>query len=308
MHVACAANKGYLHYAAVMLSSLLLHNARSNISIHFLHDDSVNSLDLEKLSVIASRSKANFYSYNIDSHNYYQFPEIGRFGKLAWYRLFLAEILPSIQRVLYLDVDIIIRGSISDMWGMDLEGMPIAAVHNPIYPYMNRHFLRSICVEESEYFNSGVILMDLHHWREGNYGQRLIDCVRNSTELHLPDQNILNIVFKGLWKPLEPKWNAQNSIYEMKGSEMFFSPEALQEARESPVVVHFISHYKPDHYRCKHPFRGEFRRLLASLEWADSSVKGVSIENIVVRLFPESFGWRLEKKIAKYKRMLGIEI
>ena len=61
---------------------------------------------------------------------------------------------------------------------------------------------------DDPYFNSGVLVLDLEEWRTEQHGKRVMDFIR-ANGAHCPwlDQDALNAVFRGRWKPLGSRWN-----------------------------------------------------------------------------------------------------
>lgn len=86
-------------------------------------------------------------------------------GSLSQYaRLFLSTLLPdNIQRVLYLDCDIIFKQSIIKLWNLDLQGKTIGALMDAFSSY----YRKNIDLQPDDImFNSGVMLIDLVQWKE----------------------------------------------------------------------------------------------------------------------------------------------
>src|SRR5690606_21213859 len=108
MHIACGANVGYLPYAAGMLHSLFTHNRDATSTIHFVHDDAMPAAEMEKLAGMVRRFGGRWRAHCIDGAQLQAYPVSWRFGKEAWYRTLLPELLPELDRVLYLDADTLV--------------------------------------------------------------------------------------------------------------------------------------------------------------------------------------------------------
>jgi len=109
-------------------------------------------------------------------------------------RLALPEIFPEEERILWLDIDTIVVKDIGELLETDLEGNYAAMVEEPMrsrYPF--------------QYFNAGVVLMDLERMRDGIY-RKMIDLV-NRKEYTAQSQDMLNIFCQGEILPLDAKWN-----------------------------------------------------------------------------------------------------
>ena len=90
----------------------------------------------------------------------------------SYVRLFLDDILPvSVERVLYLDGDVLITDSLQELWHIDLQGKCAAAVTDSIGESYYEMFRLS---KNARYCNSGVILMDLIRWRKQKIGDKFV--------------------------------------------------------------------------------------------------------------------------------------
>lgn len=179
----------------------------------------------------------------------------------TYYRV-LAPSLFQESKIIYLDSDLLVHGDISELWELDLEDFPIAAVEDPFTRDLHRLGL----TEDQGYFNSGVLLMNLDQWRKMNLGDLVLDFAFNNPAI-IPylDQCSLNAVLKGNWLRLEPKWNLQTGMVEKEPSgffNRFFSEQSLLEANQNPRIIHFTGAFKPWKPGCKHPFKNLFWEYL----------------------------------------------
>lgn len=107
----------------------------------------------------------------------------------------IANIFPQLDKILYLDGDIIVRTDISELYFCDVFDYYVAAVRDlPQVLYDNQPIGKEIAGRD--YFNSGVMLLNLKKMRDNDIENVLIETKRNHGDLSLMDQNIFNIVFK----------------------------------------------------------------------------------------------------------------
>lgn len=295
IQIACAADDKFLPHCAAMIDSVLSHHEAGRIAIHFLHDSFIDRDMLERLAEFVVRSGAGWQAHEVCEERRSEIEYNRRFGRVAWYRVLLPELLPDLSRVLYLDADTIVCRSLEDLWTMDMKGEPVAAVVNPLYPFMDKAFLSDLGVDEGEYFNSGVLLMDLAQWRMLGLTDKVLSAAKLLTAQEWPDQNALNYVFKSMWLPLNPKWNMQNTFFDLPAHLLPSSARSFEP--NNPSIVHFIGPYKPWHYRCKHRLRYRYWESLKNTPWQNRAMEGFSFKNRVLRLFPEQLGWRLDAMI-----------
>lgn len=122
---------------------------------------------------------------------------------MSFARCYLPDILPNIDKILYLDLDLYINQDISALWNIDISNYAISGVID-----LNiRNFPLTYIDNLNCYINSGVLLMNLKYFREHNLVEKL-DYLLNHWQLRFPDQDALNIVCQGHIKYLSHKWNS----------------------------------------------------------------------------------------------------
>jgi lipopolysaccharide biosynthesis glycosyltransferase len=152
---------------------------------------------------------------------------------------------------------------------MPLKDKPMAAVPEH----------RLSCADHAytfgEYFNSGVMLVDLERWRKADMIRRGREFAQaNPEKLRHWDQDVLNHLFVGQWIPLEDRWNACPHLFGLNG-DYDLNPDKLTDferrAIDNPAIIHFAGpgSVKPWHYRCTHPLRNRYRFCSARTPWAD---------------------------------------
>lgn len=267
IHVAACCDNNYVPYAAVMMLSAL--KVTPNARLHFhLIDCGITAENLDALSHTVKDAGGELSTYEPDDSLYQGLPT-HRYGPAVYQRINLPAYIPdSVSKILYLDSDILVRGDLSKLWHINLNGEPAAAVEN--YSPKACH---DIQVNRTDYFNSGVILMDLTIWRRESLHTLVTDYARNHAErLEFVDQCSLNAVLQGRWLRLPACWNQQSDVYKVmvKYAEgCSYSPEELREAFVAPGIVHFTGKKKPWKLYCFHPFKAEYRDILKQTPWAD---------------------------------------
>jgi lipopolysaccharide biosynthesis glycosyltransferase len=218
-----------------------------------------------------------------------ELPSIPRLGALVWLRVLLPELLHPLPRVLYLDADTLVTDSIDDLWETALGDMALAGVANVVEPAMRPH-VAALGLDHRDFFNGGVLLLNLELMRQEGAAERLIGfATQNTGLLEWGEQDAMNVVFGGRWRALHPRWNAQNSLWVWREwSEEVFGAQAVVEARGRPAVLHFEgpSVNKPWHYLCQHPWRDEYRRTLARTPWAGTPLQDRSPATQLIRMMP----------------------
>ena len=186
----------------------------------------------------------------------------------AYSRLFIAELLPEEEgRVLYLDCDTLVKGSLDELFAFDLKGKAFAFA----YDCIEAHYRRYVKVGEDEpYFNSGVMLADLGEWRRSGASAILERELANPRGPNpLGDQDMIVRAWKDLFTPLPPKWNFLSQYFLFSYDRVrkicgvrspWSSREEYDESIKSPIIFHFSGHTlgRPWFTSSRHPLRGEY--------------------------------------------------
>jgi UDP-glucose/galactose:(glucosyl)LPS alpha-1,2-glucosyl/galactosyltransferase len=262
MNILLTTDKNYLQYAYVTFVSLLENNRDSHVDLYYVH------YDIDDASI--SRFKRFFSTYDTTvTFLEYDFSAIREFKisrgltQAVYLRIICGDILPQrVDRVLYLDPDIVVTQSLADLYDTDLGGYFFGAVED-FYGGRERHSTLDIPVTYG-YFNSGVMLIDLEKFRLNNVSQRVMDYIReNNDRLACHDQDAFNAVLYDKRLTLHPRWNMHLlALWRYRDHEAYPLFEELREAVQRPAVIHYSGVVKPWHFYCDHPFREEYWRYV----------------------------------------------
>ena len=262
MDIVVCTDHQFIMPLGVMMYSLCYNNPDVDVVIHVLIDDSVTAKDKEDLTATISRfPRGNVVFYTVDlsllpaSPALEKFP--GHITKATYYRLMLSEILPeSIHKVLYMDGDLIVRGSLLPMWDTDITDYAVAAAPDGLDGDIE-FFNRLRYPFEKGYFNAGVLLVNLDYWREHAVINEFCDFIKTRAEdIVLCDQDVMNYVFQDRKTSFPIKYNFTSGfLFKTPRFDYWKNEKELKEALKHPVVVHFAGD-KPwyVYQRVPHPF------------------------------------------------------
>lgn len=265
-HAALCCDENYAAYATAVMISAIEHTSRPERLAFHLISNGVHAETQERMTAEVANRGSQLNIYEATNTTFEGLP-VHRFGQAVYQRILLGEYLPDdVSRIVYLDSDLMIRDDLSKLGDMDLQGYPLAAVED-----LSKSACKTIGIPRQEYFNSGVLVMDLKQWRsEGIHWQVAEYAAEHAHRLHYVDQCSLNGILHKRWLRLPPRWNAQANVYKIlkKYSEgSGYSVDELEQATAWPAIIHFTGKKKPWLQHCFHPYRSEFLEILDQLDW-----------------------------------------
>ena len=261
MNVLITVSQNYCRYALTMLKSLFRHN-KCRITVYLMYsrvDDSTLNAMRQYIESYGNR----FEPIRIADDMFDDAPVNMHFTKEMYYRLLASKMLPeSEDRVLYMDPDILIRGSVEEFYHLPFDGNMLTAIadppqtNDPKCPDNRPHYLRLGLPENSSYINSGVLLMNLKLMREKGFDvNRIFEIIEaKRQDLIYPDQDAINIYFNGSIKKWKNLYNYNPGLLANEVVKWGLSKKYRR--RENPIIVHFMGPVKPwsIHYRNKYCF------------------------------------------------------
>lgn len=266
-HVTCSTDDKYAQHCAAMLCSLFENNQDKIFCIHLLTNilSEKNRKSLEGLC-LRYTNKLLIHVVNEDPLDGVQFRAKRPLTKAAYYRLLLPSILAELDRVLYLDCDMIILGNIAPLFELDLNGYALAACSDPM-PFTDIHRLQLNHPVGTKAFCSGMMMINLAYWREHHCEETFLKFARKKREpVYLHDQDVFNYTFKGQWFQLPPKWNV--SPMKVRIYDEGFRTFDYIEYYQAPIIYHYCANIKP-WYGCVSPKRSYYLQYLKHSGYPD---------------------------------------
>lgn len=267
MNIVICLNKGYLMPTTVMLCSLFENNKGEQICVHALLGEG-GEMCISPLKALAEKycQVIEFHHVDMQTLPYLPVKCKGQNSYItieAYLRLFLCDYLPEdIDKVLYLDGDMIICQNISELWEWDLGEAAVGAV--PGFKGFDVHYINNLGYDvRYGYFNSGVLLVNLKLWREECVKDIFLSYLRDgSHSLLYHDQDVLNAVFYNKKIELPIKYNLTTGLL---FKDRFHSISCsyyheIKEAFNDPVIIHYAGPYKPWFSNIHTPLKSYFEK------------------------------------------------
>lgn len=267
MHILLSTDSNYIMPSAVMMKSVSVNNADTDIVFHILIDGGVTAFQQQQLHGVLTNKRHIVSFHLIDGKFFTNFPALGKvktyITKATYYRLFISDILPAdIQRVIYLDGDMIVRGSLEELWNANIQGKAVGVVTD--MALNSKDFSRLGYSESYGYFNAGMLLVNLAYWREHHLKDLFLSLIMNEPQrIVLHDQDVLNITLHDSKVELPAKFNCQNGFlmkpeFSELGKWKSKYANTIEQAIKAPVVVHYTDTIKPWHVEDANPYGYEF--------------------------------------------------
>ncbi len=270
IHIACNIDTSYVKYCVVMLTSLFENNTDSSFHVHVIAAELPDEMqNLIRSTVSRYSNKASFYFVgNNLGKDYPQYAEGSHISLAAYYRIFLGSILPpNINKVLYLDCDLVVTGSIESLWNVDITDHAVGCIED-MWSGKEDNYERLHYDCSFSYFNSGVLLINLKYWKSKKIEEKAVEYIMShANELRFYDQDVLNALLhdKKLFLPF--RYNVQDGFLRRKRK---IRPEAIPELEKEllhPVIIHYTGGKKPWQYKSQHPYKDLYFHYLDMTPW-----------------------------------------
>lgn len=259
--IAIVSDDHYVILLAALLKSIEInHHSMEKIEV-FVIDDGISKSNKEKIlaSISSPLLSINWVKMKDIIPDNIKLPtDNSSFPLNIYARLFIPYFISKdIEKVIYLDVDMLVLDDIFNLWNIDIENDILAAVVDRVKTVSNswggiKNYKELGIAPETKYFNSGLLLINPIRWRNSDITRKVINCVEENKEYAgYPDQYGLNVVLANKWLELDPLWN-NYSIYE----------------ENDPKIIHFIGR-KPIYktYSSNPEYKEEFYKYLNLTAW-----------------------------------------
>lgn len=247
MELLVSLDQNYLPQLRVMLTSLTCNDPGVRCRVWLLH----SGIPQDKLDTLAhslERLGHRLEPVLVDESLFGAAPVTDRYPQEMYYRLLAAQLLPeTLDRVLYLDPDILVINSLQPLWNLHLGDDLFAAASHVSTGGMVANEVNKIRLgTETDYYNSGVLLIDLARCRREVDPQQVFAYVaQHQSELFLPDQDVLNALYGSRILPVEDLvWNydpRNYSEYKLRSHNKANTNWVIQ----NTAVLHFCGRDKP---------------------------------------------------------------
>ncbi|WP_375103851.1 glycosyltransferase family 8 protein [Paenibacillus sp. RS8] len=268
-----ACDENYVDKLAVVILSILeAHPNDELINLHILSNN-ISKISLKKIESLGT-DYCNFSIYNLDNLKELLGKEVNvdHLSLAAYARLFIPNLLPNeLKKVIYLDVDIIVKNDLKDLYFTDMKGKYIGGVRS-------LSDLDKSGDDSLFHINSGVILWNLEECRKDRLFEKFLEYIKNEEgHIKFHDQTVINACCKGKIMELHPKYNVMSGMLFLKyskfieayGLKNYYTKNEYEVAVSDPYIIHLTSWVvgRPWEKKCVHPYKSEYLGILDKTPW-----------------------------------------
>lgn len=313
MNILFCVNEEYAQHLAAALYSLGCNNSEESLTVVVAGSIAPETQErLSRITAICPGMDLHFVTLDDilpdadDAARYRSLPQQGDHQVKGAYtsdiytRLLVARIFPpNVEKVLYLDADMVVDGPIRPLWETPLDEAVLAATR---IPWFDRTHLPNFDATKG-YFNSGVLLFNLSAWRAAGIEDEVLAYLeRHANIVRDPDQDALNAVLSGRVRFVHAKWNAIGPYFSTRHFAGLDS-DYRNEVAKDPIIVHFNGANKPWKYGCSHPKKPLYWRYLGRTPWAHARPEGRTFtavcRNQIPRLLPRRIKALIKKRVLR---------
>lgn len=235
-----ACDNNFLKYTMVSLYSMMQNASKEYMyHVHVLHTDISEEMQKKVMALAAPNFLISFddvteYLESISD----KLPIRDYYSKTTYFRLFIAEMFPQLDKAIYIDGDTIVQGDISKMYHIDIKDAYVGACHEEVMiqtDVYGTYVEKVIGISRYNFFNAGILLINCDQFRMRFVLDKFIEYLHYYNFVVTQDEDYLNLICKDHVYWLDQRWN----------TEIFGEiPYPIEQAN----ILHYIMTSKPWHY------------------------------------------------------------
>ena len=265
--ICLAADDRYAAYMGMTIFSILK-SARPNDQFHFyILDNKISTQNKQKIDSLQKSHPFEITYLPLDEKIFAKCDAKHPSLTLSTFGRYLIPELIAEDKVLYLDCDIMVRGSLAPLWQENVEDYYLAGM--PDYNVIRRGRLKECLGEDFEvdrYVNAGVLLINNKRWREEQLFNKLLDfSEKKASILNFGDQDAINYICRSAKKMIPERYNVMGYLYKPDLFDDNPRLATILQEREQAVIRHFHA-WKKNYFA---PHRDEYLCLMRRSPWAE---------------------------------------
>lgn len=254
INVCLSCDDNYSKYAGVVIASILKNASNDDFLNIYILDGNISDTNKNKILQLNNIKDCNIQFVDINESMFDVYKKINTHTYITlptYYRLKLSELLPDVNKIIYLDCDMIVNSSLSELFNTNIEDNIIAGV-------LDARVKHKRSWKNKKYINAGMILFDLEKIRKYQIEEKFIEYTKNNLDnIATGDQDIINYTLQDKIKILPDIWNVQVSGFASRTS-----------FTKYPKIIHFIGSDKPWIFASCVFFKDLYFKYLQYTPWA----------------------------------------
>ena len=257
-HFAFCVNDAYVPYITVTIKSIQVHHPDEELVFHILTDGVSEKNRARLQDEVADAPGISCHIITVDRSKVCRLRK-GKQHESVWYRVLLPEYLSDdVHRILFLDADTLVTGSLDALFELDLDGRSVAGCLDPL-SFNADTFERLEYDPALKYLCAGVLMINLDYWREHGLEERIIAFATDQAErLRFWDQDAVNYVCRDTKLVLPLRYGVMSCFFWPAWVGRIGSKEELRECLLDPAIIHFAGNA---------PWKKELSRMLFHEDW-----------------------------------------
>ena len=240
IHIFYACDDAFLKFTAVSLCSMMKNASRARkYHVHVLHTNIEPKTQNQLLAMADDCFKISFDNVGAYLESLCRkLPLRDYYSNTTYYRMFIADMFPEIEKAIYIDSDTVVQGDISELYDVDISDYDLAACHEQAMvqeDVFGTYAEKCLGIDRNRFFNAGVLLINTVSFRKNNILGRFVKLLSVYNCRVTQDEDYLNILCSDRVLFLPQSWN----------SEVFGQ---MLDSAENCKIIHYIMVSKPWHY------------------------------------------------------------
>lgn len=250
--IALITDERFAPYCATTIASVLNNSQEETEFDFYILTGGLSQTVKEKFNGLKAIKDCSINIISIDIDNFKGLPKCNHIPIESYFRFKLFSLLDGLDKVIYLDSDMIVLGDIEGLFNTNIDnyyaGMVIDTVKE-VGTVLNEVKQKLQFPVNSDYFNAGVMVINLNKCREDHIESKLFDWAkRNYDKLTWADQDVINVIMHGLIKKLPSKYNIQLTAYKPNAEKEiihYCGPDKPWNNKGMPLSEYFWNNFYP---------------------------------------------------------------
>lgn len=284
VNIVLSSDNNYAQHLGVVLCSIF-ENKKSDYNINiYIIDGGISKENKEKLNELEKKYHFFINYLYVDSRMLPNLVINGHVTESTYYRILIPKLLgDDIDKVLYLDSDMVVLGDILELFKIDIKNYFVGVVQD-------------MSLNRDKYFNAGMMLINLKKWRDEHISEKTLEYIKNNPEkLEFHDQDALNFIFSG---------GGGIFLKNIYNFTVYGFENKFKKIKKLPIIIHYVGNIKPWNFSYIGPFKENYFEYLKITPWRDFKYKDKNIKTVIKKIvyycFNPNYIFKLKNNIFKF--------